>query len=105
MIIKKQILEWVTRGKLQETFVNIEYFHASKYGNGAMVAKEFKKQMATKGVFVNVPPIPDVRPQKIPQADLYIFSSPGRMVKQKEKSSGMGVSMPRYSLKMFGLHK
>ena len=25
--------------------MNIEYFHASKYGNGAMVEEEFKKQM------------------------------------------------------------
>jgi hypothetical protein len=32
--------------------MNIEYFHASKYGNGAMVAEEFKKQMAAKEVTV-----------------------------------------------------
>jgi hypothetical protein len=61
--------------------VNIEYFHASKYGNGAMVAEEFKKQMAAKGVIVNVHHIRDVRPKERPPADLYIFSSPGRMGK------------------------
>jgi len=44
--------------------VNIEYFHASEYGNGAMVAEEFKKQMAAKGVIVNVPHIHDMRPKE-----------------------------------------
>jgi len=34
--------------------MKIEYFHASKYGNGAMVAEEFKRQMAAKEVTVNV---------------------------------------------------
>ncbi len=56
----------------------IEYFHASKYGNGAMVAEEFKKQMAARGVTVNVHHIRDARPKEMPPADLYLFSSPGR---------------------------
>jgi len=34
--------------------MKIEYLHASKYGNGAMVAEEFSKQMAAKGVTVHV---------------------------------------------------
>jgi menaquinone-dependent protoporphyrinogen IX oxidase len=34
--------------------MKIEYFHASKYGNGAKVAEEFQRQMAAKGVTVNV---------------------------------------------------
>jgi len=29
--------------------MKIEYFHASKYGNGVLVAEEFKKQMEAKG--------------------------------------------------------
>jgi menaquinone-dependent protoporphyrinogen IX oxidase len=61
--------------------MNIEYFHASKYGNGAMVAEEFKKQMANRGVNVNVHHIKDVKPKEITPADLYLFSSPGRMGK------------------------
>jgi flavodoxin len=61
--------------------MKIEYFHASKYGNGAMVAEEFKKQMAAKGVNVNVHHIRDARPKEMPPADLYLFSSPGRMGK------------------------
>src|SRR5215216_2055510 len=59
--------------------MRIEYFHASKFGNGAMVAEEFKAQMAAKGVTVNVQHIRAARPDRLPTADLYLFSSPGRM--------------------------
>jgi flavodoxin len=61
--------------------MKIEYFHASKYGNGAMVAEEFKKQMAAREVTVNVHHIRDARPKEMPPSDLYLFSSPGRMGK------------------------
>ena len=40
--------------------MNVEYFHASKYGNGAKVAEEFKQRMATRGVEVSVHHIKDV---------------------------------------------
>ena len=59
----------------------IEYFHASEYGNGVRVAEEFKRLMAARGVAVNVHHIKDVRPDAMPPADLYLFSSPGRMGK------------------------
>jgi menaquinone-dependent protoporphyrinogen IX oxidase len=59
--------------------MKIEYFHASKFGNGAMVAEEFNKQMAAKGVTVGVQHIREARPDRLPTADLYVFSSPGRM--------------------------
>lgn len=61
--------------------MKIEYFHASKYGNGAKVAEEFEKQMAAKGVLVDVHHIRDVSAKEPPPADLYVFSSPGRMGK------------------------
>ncbi len=61
--------------------MKIEYLHASEYGNGAMVAEEFQRQMAARGVTVEVHHIREVRPQEIPSADLYLFSSPGRMGK------------------------
>ena len=61
--------------------MKIEYFHASKFGNGAMVAEEFNKQLAAKGVTVNVHHIREARPDRLPAADLYLFSSPGRMGK------------------------
>jgi multimeric flavodoxin WrbA len=59
--------------------LTIEYFHASKYGNGAMVAGEFQKAMAGQGATVNVHHVREARPKKMPPADLYVFSSPGRM--------------------------
>ena len=61
--------------------MKIEYFHASKFGNGAKVAEEFKQQMAAKGVTVTVHHIREVRPKEPPPADLYLFSSPGRIGK------------------------
>jgi multimeric flavodoxin WrbA len=61
--------------------MKIEYFHASKYGNGAKVAEEFRALMAAKGVTVNVHHVRDARPKELPPADLYLFSSPGRMGK------------------------
>ena len=61
--------------------MKIEYLHASKFGNGAMVADEFKKDMDAKGVVVNVHHIHDMSPKELPPADLYLFSSPGRMGK------------------------
>lgn len=57
----------------------IEYLHASKYGNGARVAEEFEKQMAARGVAVAIHHIRDVDPRQMPEADLYVFSSPGRL--------------------------
>jgi sulfite reductase alpha subunit-like flavoprotein len=59
--------------------MKIEYLHASKYGNGAMVAEEFATRMAARGVTVAVHHIREVRPEQLPAADLYVFSSPGRM--------------------------
>ncbi len=61
--------------------MKIEYYHASKFGNGATVAEEFKKVMAAKGVTVNVHHVRDVRPKELAPADLYVFSSPGRIGK------------------------
>ena len=61
--------------------MKIEYFHASKYGNGAKIAEEFQRQMAAKGVTVNVHHVKSIKPKEIPPADLYVFSSPGRFGK------------------------
>jgi hypothetical protein len=61
--------------------MNAEYFHASKFGNGAMVAAEFQKDMVANGIAVDVRHIKDVKPSEVPKADLYVFSSPGRFGK------------------------
>lgn len=69
------------RGETFHVEMRIEYVHASKYGNGAAVAAEFQQLMAARGVTVDVHHIRDLRPAEIPRADLYVFSSPGRMGK------------------------
>jgi flavodoxin len=61
--------------------LKIEYYHASKYGNGKQVAEEFKKIMAAKGVTVNVHHVREAQPKNLPIADIYVFSSPGRIGK------------------------
>jgi multimeric flavodoxin WrbA len=61
--------------------MNIEYFHTSKFGNGAMVAEEFKRIAEAEGVTVSVHHVKEVKPKEIPPADLYLFSSPGRFGK------------------------
>lgn len=61
--------------------MNIEYVHASKFGNGASVAAEFRKQMASNGVVVEVHHIRQVTPTELSPADLYVFGSPGRIGK------------------------
>lgn len=61
--------------------MKIEYLHASKFGNGATVAAEFARLMREKGVAVDVHHIRELSPTDVPPADLYVFSSPGRMGK------------------------
>ena len=61
--------------------MRIEYLHASKFGNGAEVAAAFREDMTSRGVDVSVHHIEDVAPDRLPPADLYVFSSPGRMGK------------------------
>ncbi len=58
--------------------MNIAYFHASEFGNGARVADEFKRIMATRNTTVEVLHIREARADTMPRADLYVFSSPGR---------------------------
>lgn len=59
----------------------IEYFHASKFGNGATVADEFKRLMGARGATVNVHHVREADPKHLSPADLYVFSSPGRVGK------------------------
>lgn len=61
--------------------MKIEYFHHSVFGNGAMVAAEFQRLMAARGATVAVHHMREVKAKQLPPADLYVFSSPGRMGK------------------------
>jgi hypothetical protein len=65
--------------------VIIEYYHASRFGNGAKVAEEFRRQSALLGATVNVHHIRDADPKNLPPADLYVFSSPGQWGKPIKK--------------------
>ena len=51
--------------------MKIDYLHASTYGNGAMVAAEFKQQLAAKGVVVDVHHIREVTPTELAPAPDY----------------------------------
>ena len=59
--------------------MKIEYVHASKFGNGATVAAEFRRLMAAHGIDVDIHDVREVSPKTLAPADLYVFSSPGRM--------------------------
>ena len=61
--------------------MQIEYLHASKFGNGASVAAEFARQMAARCVVINVHHIRELRQTELSLGDLYVFSSPGRFGK------------------------
>ena len=61
--------------------MRIEYVHASKFGNGATVAGAFAEEMARRGSEVAVHHVADMDPRAVAPADLYVFSSPGRMGK------------------------
>lgn len=58
--------------------IKIELYHASKFGNGAMVAEEFRRVMETKGHQVSVHHIDESKPKELPLADLYVFGLPTR---------------------------
>jgi len=75
--------------------MHIEYVHASKYGNGAKVAAEFKRTMEAGGDSVAIHHVQEVDPKKLPVADLYVFSSPGRF--------GKPIGHMRRALKKVGL--
>ena len=59
--------------------MKVVYVHASKYGNGARVADEFRSRMAIHDIAVETHHVGELEPEEIPAADLYVFSSPGRM--------------------------
>lgn len=58
--------------------MKIELYHASKLGNGATIAEEFRRIMEAKGHQVDVHHNDQFDPRKLPPADLYVFGSPTR---------------------------
>jgi len=58
--------------------MKIELYHASKFGNGAMVAEELRRVMEAKGHQMSVHHIDEAKSKDMPSADMYIFGSPTR---------------------------
>jgi len=56
--------------------MKIGYYHASRFGNGAKVAEEFRRQTAALGATVDIHHLREANPGALPPADLYVFSSP-----------------------------
>ena len=61
--------------------MDIVYLHASKFGNGTAVAAHVRDLLTARGATVHVHHIADISPQHPPEADLYVFSAPGRIGK------------------------
>jgi sulfite reductase alpha subunit-like flavoprotein len=65
--------------------MKIEYYHASRFGNGERVAEEFARQASSLGSDVDVHHIREVDPTNLTPADLHVFSSPGQWGKPIKK--------------------
>ena len=51
---------WMSHRRIRRFVMEIEYLHASKFGNGSTVAGEFKRLMSARGVDVDVHHIREV---------------------------------------------
>ena len=58
--------------------MNINIIYESQFGNGKKVVEELAAILEEKGQDVSLFPVAEIRPDELPAADLYIFSSPTR---------------------------
>jgi len=56
--------------------VNINIIYESQFGNGKKVVEELAVILEGKGQNVDLFPVTEIEPDKLPVAELYIFSSP-----------------------------
>jgi flavodoxin len=87
--------------------MKIELYHASKFGNGAMVAEELRRIMEAKGHQMTVHHIDDSKPKEMPPADLYIFGSPTRFggpIRSMRKFLNKAVLTPGRKYAIFATH-
>ena len=56
--------------------LNINIIYESQFGNGKKVVKELAVILEGKGQNVALFPVTEIEPDKLPVAELYIFSSP-----------------------------
>jgi multimeric flavodoxin WrbA len=59
--------------------VKINIVYTSKFGNRKKCIEELREIMEKKGQEVKVFSIADIKLNNLPEADIYIFSSPVRM--------------------------
>ena len=58
--------------------MNINIIYESQFGNGKKVVEELAAILEEKNQDVSLFPVAEIRPDELPAADLYIFSSPTR---------------------------
>lgn len=58
--------------------MNINIIYESQFGNGKRVVEELAAILESKDQKVDLFPVADIEPDKLPVAELYIFSSPTR---------------------------
>jgi menaquinone-dependent protoporphyrinogen IX oxidase len=68
--------------------MNIHIIYESKYGNGKEAMIYLESLLTKKGYSVQRNHIHDIKPQQLPNADLYVFSAPnafGKIVRSMRK--------------------
>lgn len=64
---------------MKEAFkMNINIIYESQYGNGKKIVEELGIILEENGQEVDLFPVAEIKPDKLPAADLYIFSTPTR---------------------------
>jgi len=58
--------------------MNINIIYESQFGNGKKVVEELAAILEEKGQKVTLFPVAEIKPDELPAAELYIFSSPTR---------------------------
>ena len=58
--------------------MNVNIIYESQFGNGKKVVEELAAILEENGQDVDLFPVAETKPDELPEADLYIFSSPTR---------------------------
>ena len=68
--------------------MNISIIYESKYGNGKKAMTYLENLLSKKGYSVQLLSVHEIKPQSLPESDLYIFSAPnafGKIVRSMRK--------------------
>jgi flavodoxin len=61
--------------------MKVEIYYESKSGNGRIAMTKLGEVLSARGATVGVHHVSEAKPKELPQADLYVFSSPTRIGK------------------------